>query len=368
MPHIMERQTQDGRKRYTVVIRRRGHPAQSATFGSKTKAKTWARNTEAAISEGRHFKAAESKKHTVVELIDRYIETVLPEKSGSTEYSQGIQLRWWRKHLGGYVLADVTPALLVEHRDKLAGEPTPRGPKRSPATVVRYMAALSHAFTTGMKEWGWLDDNPMRFVSKPREGKGRVRFLDDDERVRLLDACRESRNPDLYTVVVLALSTGMRKGEILGLTWKDIDLDRGIISITDSKNRESRAVPVTGHAHELLTARAKFRRIDTGLVFPAPADPRQKPRPIDIQSAWDWAVERAKLEDFRFHDLRHCAATYLAQSGASLSALAATLGHKTLQMVQRYQHLTAEHTSPVVEKMNRRIFGPEANGARTEGE
>jgi len=301
------------------------------------------------------------------ELIDRYIKTVLPEKSASSKYSQGIQLRWWKRHLGSYVLADVTPAVLVEHRGKLARESTSRGPKRSPATVARYMAALSHCFTVGMKEWGWLDDNPMRFVSKPREGKGRVRFLDDDERGRLLKACRESRNPDLYTVVVLALSTGMRRSEILGLTWRDVDLGRQITAVTDSKNNDSRAVPLTGHAYELMTARAKIRRIDTDLVFPAPAKLRQRPRPVDIQSAWDWAVERAKLENLRFHDLRPCAATYLAQSGASLSELAATLGHRTLEMVRRYQHLTAGHTSPVVEKMNRRIFGSEANSAQTKG-
>ena len=370
MATILERDTKDGKRKYLVQIRKKGHPTECATFTSLTKAKAWARNTEAAIDEGRHFKTVEAKKHTLGDLIDRYIESVLPNKSESTRYGQTRQLRWWKKHLGKRPLSDITPALLSEYRDNLAAEGTPRGDKRSPATVVRYMAALSHCLKVGMQEWGWLTDNPMRMVSRPREPKGRTRVLSDDERARLLEACVESNNPYLYPVVVLALSTGMRKGEILGIRWRDVQLERGLISIPDTKNKTPRAVPLVGHAHELLAGLSRIRRIDTDLVFPAPHAQWKKPKPIDIQSAWDWALERAGLgkeADFtRFHDLRHCAATYMAQDGATLAELAATLGHKTLQMVQRYQHLTAEHTSPVVARMNERIFAG-ANGHEASG-
>ena len=109
-------------------------------------------------------------------------------------------------------LADLTPALIVEQRDKLIRENTVKKTLRSPSTVVRYLAALSHALTIAVKEWGWLDDSPMRKVSKPREPRGRVRFLSDDERKSLLEACKVDSNLFLYTIVVIALSTGMRAG------------------------------------------------------------------------------------------------------------------------------------------------------------
>ena len=110
------------------------------------------------------------------------------------------------------MLADITPTLIAENRDKLSkGDEKPR----ANATVVRYMAALSHAFTIAVREWGWLEDSPMRKVSKPKEPRGRIRFLSDEERERLLEACRESHNPYIYPVVVLALSTGARKMGLL---------------------------------------------------------------------------------------------------------------------------------------------------------
>ena len=137
-----------------------------------------------------------------------------------------MQLDWWKRELGDYRLVDVTPARIAECRDRLRNTPLPNKKKRAPATVVRYLAVLSHAFSVAMKEWGWVDDNPCRKVTKPKEPRGRVRFLDDDERERLLEACRASTSKMLYPLVVLALSTGMRKGEMLGLHWDQIDFAR----------------------------------------------------------------------------------------------------------------------------------------------
>jgi len=157
---------------------------------------------------------------------------------------------------------DITPAVLAEYREKLAqGEGNPR----SSATQVRYLAALSHAFTVAVREWQWCEDNPVRKVSKPREPRGRVRFLSDAERQRLLDACQTSRNPYLYTVVVLALATGARRGELLSLRWSDVDLKRGTLTFDQTKNGERRAVPLTGQALALMGQHAKVRRLDTQL-------------------------------------------------------------------------------------------------------
>lgn len=133
---------------------------------------------DSAMREGRHFKNIESRKHTLGELIDRYVKQVLPRKPKSQE-KQRSQLVWWKEKIGDYLLSDVSPALIAEYRDELLNGITVRGEQRSPSTVVRYMAVLSHAFTVAVKEWGWLEDSPVRKVTKPKEPQGRVRFLSD---------------------------------------------------------------------------------------------------------------------------------------------------------------------------------------------
>lgn len=221
------------------------------------------------------------------------------------------------------------------------------------------MAALSAAFTIAVNDWQWLEADPMAKVTKPREPRGRVRFLDDAERARLLKACEESSNPYLHTVVVLALSTGMRQSEIMRLRWPDIDLDGGRITLHETKNDERRVVPLAGRAHDLLSEHAMVRRLDTDLVFPAlrTKRPSTELQPMHIRAAWGRAVKAAEIEDFRFHDLRHSAASYLAMNGATLMEIAAVLGHKTLAMVKRYSHLSESDTAGVVAKMNEKLFG-----------
>jgi integrase len=356
MANIEKRISGDGKTSYRVKIRLKGYPSQSATFERLTDAKKWAQQTESAIREGRHFKTTEAKRHTLAELIDRYCRDVLPGKKSARDQRQ--QLQWWKAEIGRYTLADVTSSLLAECRDKLGREITVRNKPRSPASVVRYMAALSHALTVAVNEWGWLEDTPMRKVTKPKEPRGRVRFLSDDERSRLLKACKESVNPYLYPVVVLALSTGMRQGEIMGLTWETVDLNQGRAILHETKNGERRAVAITGHALEQLKELSKVRRIDSKLLFPANKIAPQKPqKPMDLRSPWEAAIKKAEIEDFHFHDLRHSAASYLAMNGASLAEIAEVLGHKTLQMVKRYAHLSEGHTARVVASMNDKIFG-----------
>ena len=174
----------------------------------------------------------------------------------------------------------------------------------------------------------------MRKVSKLKEPRGRVRFLSDDERTRLLKACKQSSNTDLYPAVVLSLATGARQKEIMGLRWLDVDMQRCMITLHDTKNGERRASPLHGHVLELVRERSRVRRIDTDLLFPSPKNPQQ---PIDLRRPWENALAQAGIEDFRWHDLRHSAASYLAMNGATLSEIASAIGHKTLQMVKRYR-------------------------------
>ncbi|QBR84709.1 site-specific integrase [Legionella israelensis] len=351
MATIEERKSKDGKISYRVKVRLKGFPTQQATFKRKTDAHRWAKQTEAAILEGRHFKTSEAKRRTLAEMIDRYIKEFIPKKPKNSKNTI-LHLNWWKQELGQYSLAEVTPALIAEKRDKLSSGITSRNKLRSPSTVVRYMAALSHAYTIAVKEWGWIDENPLSKVTKPREPNGRVRFLSDEERIKLLAECKNSENPYLYIAVVLALSTGGRKMEILGLRWKDVDLTRGVITLHETKNGERRVLPLAGHALQLMKEHAKVRHVNCNFVFPS----HNFQKPIDLRTPFENALQRAEIVDFRWHDLRHSCASYLVMNGASLAEIAEILGHKTLQMVKRYAHLSDAHTSKVVASMNEKIF------------
>jgi len=346
MATIERRTGKDGHPVYRVKVRRRGAPPQTATFTKLSDARKWAKVTEGAAIEGQHFPTAEAKRHTLADLIERYIRDVLPHKRTSPEDSRERTLRWWQAQLGHCMLADVTPARIGECRDLLA-----RG-KRAKSTVNYYLKTLSPALTVAVREWGWLEDSPMRKVTKLKEPRGRVRFLSTEERERLLAACQVSKNKSLYTIVVLALATGGRQQELLTLRWPDVDFKRGMITFHQTKNGERRALPLTGPALALMRQHAQVRRLDTTLVFPSTSTKRRR-----IRDSWDYAVKRADIADFHFHDLRHSFASYLAMNGASLLEIAEALGHKSLAMVKRYAHLTEGHTRSVVERMNRAVFG-----------
>lgn len=372
MANIERRVSKDGAVSFRAKVRLKGAAPVSATFERKTDASKWAQATEAAIREGRYFKNAEAKRHTLAGLVDRYKSEILPTKPKSA-VDQTRQLDWWRARIGHLVLADVTPAVLSQCKTELAsgmqgdgrmtvttknprtGKPTTKPVEpRSPSTTLRYMAVLSHAFSIATKEWQWVDDSPMRKVSKPKEPRGRKRFLSDEERTALLKACIESKSPDLHVAVVLALSTGMRLTELMTLRWPQVDLQRGAITLTETKNGETRSVALAGKALEMVTERAKVRRIDTDLLFPSKTNPQ---KPIDLHGPFATALKNAGIKDFRWHDLRHTTASWLAMNGASLAEIAGALGHKTLAMVQRYAHLSNAHTIRVVESMNKKMLG-----------
>lgn len=333
---------------WRVKIRRKGVPTLTATFERKTDAAAWGAKIETAIKEGRHFGDQEASRHTVSDLVERYVRDVCPQKKDGDK--QAGQLQWWKEQLGAYLLKDLTPALVAEARDKLAATPTLHKKRRSGSTVNRYLAALSHACTQASREWGWIEDNPVKRVSRRKEPKGRVRYLDGAERQRLLAACSNSSASYLYPVVVLALSTGMRKGEIFGLKWRDVDLKRGHVTLHDTKNGQRRGVAIVGHAGETLKDWGNFRELASDLVFP---------RTGSFERRWRAARDSAEIQDLRFHDLRHSAASYLAMGGASPSEIAGVLGHKTLAMVKRYAHLSDEHLRGVVSKMNDGLFTAE---------
>ena len=353
MATIQQLKQKDGKARYRAQVRLRGFPSQSAYFERKTDAKAWASDTEAAIRDGRHFPTHEAKRHTVADLVDRRLDWIQSKRPYAFK-QQSILLEWWKASIGKYALSRLTPALIAECRDKLLKENigTKEYPRqRVPSTANRFLAALSSACKDAVQEWQWLQENPVRRVSKEAESAGRIRYLSDDERKALLVACRKSPLTELYLIVLLTVTTGMRRGEVIGLRWSDVDFNRKTIVLHKTKTGERRSVPIVPTALKLLRKHEKVRRADTDLLFPGPKD-----LPIHFDAYWRDALADAGIEDFRFHDLRHTAASYLAMSGATIPEIAAVLGHKTLQMVKRYAHLSDQHVGAVIERMNKKYF------------
>lgn len=356
MAYIEKRRRKDGQLIYRAQVRIKGFPQQTATFLRVTDAKRWAQTTESAIRERRHFKTTEAKRHTVAELVERYCREALPQKRATTAAKQRQQLTWWRDEIGSYALSEVTPALLNECRQRLIASSALRGghtrkdgaaATKSASTVNRYLAAFSHALTVAVREWEWLEDNPMRRVGKLRES-GRIRFLSLDERIQLLEACKLSASPDLYDAVVLALATGARQSELLTLRWRQVDLQNRRLTLELTKNGRQRSPHLPELAFEVMQRRSRVRRIDTDLVFPGKA--ARDPKPISVRSAFEVALKRAGIGDFRWHDLRHTFASVMAMSGATLAEIAEALGHSDIKMTMRYAHLCRTHTAKVIDR------------------
>ncbi len=336
MAVIEKRLGGDGTTSYRVKIRMKGRAPESATFARLTDAREWAKMTEADMKAGRHFGV--SKRHTLAELLDRYEERELPRlKSAGTVKAK---LAWWRDLHGNTLLLDLTPDVIAKARDKLKATPKQRGGgTRTAADVNRTLAALSSACKFAVTELGWLERNTLERVSKPSENKGRDRFLSDAELPKFLQACRDSTSGDLYLAVVLALTTGGRQAEVMGLRWPQIDLTRRTAMLGDTKNGRARALPLSGEAVTLLQARAKVRSLTDDRLFPP--KPGSKSPFMDLRTPFATALKVAEVTNFKWHDLRHTAASYLMMSGTSELEIAKVLGHRTLAMVARYSHLSS---------------------------
>ncbi|MFU8817564.1 MAG: tyrosine-type recombinase/integrase, partial [Pseudomonadales bacterium] len=242
--------------RYHVQIRKAGHPTLTKSFTTRRDGERWARQTEAAIERGETFDA---EKHTLAEAIKRYLED--PDRD-LNKYQKSV-LTWWRdeaktldrktpdgktvdgKKLGGMDLAKLRRSHFGEAREHLrklkkhqrnrtdeCKDGTCACPTLAPATINRRMSAISAVLTDAM-EWDWIATNPAR-VKRITENNSRTRLLGPDEQVRLLAACKASDEPCLYAFTVCAMSSGARAGELLGLRWSDVDLDRGWLSVTQS--------------------------------------------------------------------------------------------------------------------------------------
>lgn len=233
----------------------------------------------------------------------------------------------------GRLARDVTSVEIATYRDSRLQDLNPKtGKPISPATVRLELSLLSNLFEIGRIEWGICDDNPVLKVRKPKSPPGRERRLTAREERQILKFAFNHTNPELYSIIVLAIETAMRQGEILNLTWDNIKLKPGIAILPDTKNGTRRDVPLSLKAREALI---RLGVKESGRVFSYTSP--------GLKSTWRYMLDRLGIEDLHFHDLRHEAVSRLFELGTlDMMEVAAISGHKSLSMLKRYTHLFSQ--------------------------
>ena len=351
MATITKRLNRKGEPTYRATIRRSGFPSTSRSFTSMKAAKAWARKVESdrdALREG----TSEAHRVTFADCAKWHLEgrkagsrrSAIPAHTGK-DVTHAARVKWWVSKIGDVKLAEITAEMLRQNRDLLASGNAFRGNgvgkraainrPRSPGTTNRYVVACSMVLTHAMK-YHELKENVARRVGWLKEARPRDRVLTADEIERLLDACRASAWPRLYLLVLTAIMTGARRGELLKLRYRDIDREANTATFLDTKNGSDRSVPL---ADPVIQELKRFPGIGDALVFPSERKPG---RPFEIKKPWYQALEDADLADSGvvFHSLRHTAVTRIASNTAkgNIAAVAKLVGHKSLMTTQRYFH------------------------------
>lgn len=325
MGTITRRTDNAGKATYQVKIRRKGYPPASRTFADKRAAETWMQETEAAMTRGAFVDPAPARETTLADLLHRYAREVSPLKRGHAV--ERIRLAFLgRQPIAQATLADLSAGMVREYRDArlraVAG-----------STVNRELNLLGHVIETARKEWALpMRSNPVQEVRRPKNPPARDRRLRAGEEARLLAACGSARGGFLLDCVQLAIETGMRQGEIVGLDWADVDLGRQVVRLHAgaTKNGHGRGVPLSRTAVAVL----QRREPGVGRVFPGVTAEA-------VKQAFAKAAARAGMPDLHFHDLRHEAVSRLFERGFNVMEAAAVSGHRDLTMLRRYVHLEA---------------------------
>ena len=299
---------------------------------------------------GAYIQRATADRLTVATAMERYLSEVVPTKRLTSQSTDRRRAQILIKHLGKYSLAALTPEVIARFRDsRLAGEdrkdksgdPRPR----TNNTVRLDLALLGHMFTIAIKEWGvGLPANPVTNIRRPAPGPGRNRRLTPQEETKLLEAVNAFSNPLMSWLVRIALETGMRFSEIATLRRMQVDLNRRIVRLLQTKNTQPRTVPLNSTATELFRTALNnpVRPIDTDLIFFGEPGRDGKRRPYRFDRMWQQIKRDAGIVDLHFHDLRHEAVSRLVEAGLSDQEVSAISGHKSMQMLKRYTHLRAE--------------------------
>lgn len=277
------------------------------------------------LQEGRWFEKQKAKSITFEEMVKKYLSKYYRLRDGHT-------VKKLLPVFGHLKLCDVTTELISDYRDE-------RLKTVKPATVYQELSLMRRMFNVARREWKWVRDNPAADLSFSVGNKNaRDRWLSPEEERLLLS---KATNPAwLRPLLIVALHTGMRRGEILNLVWKDLDFNRRLITIHKSKNGEKRGIPMSQTV--FLCLKNWGRVVDiSGRVFPRAVR--------SLRAAFDKTLDKAEITDFHFHDLRHTFATRLVQNGVDLYKVKELLGHKTINMTMRYAHHYPESLRSSVE-------------------
>jgi integrase len=329
MASIRKRFTTKGDPRYKAEITLNNGARRAKTFGTKAAAKAWAKRIE---GDADMVASLGVVPKTFRQTLDAYFS----EYTGK-DTTQAGRLSWWLVTIGDKRLADIEPALI---RDALATFAR----THKPATVNRYKAAISGVFKFAINK-GWLVINPCRAIPSLPMNNKIVRWLSDDERARLLDACERSEWPKMKLLILMAIGTGARKSELLNLRWHDIDFTRRVARLADTKNGKPRTLPLP---KPVLDELHRWREVGAGLLFASTIKPDV---PFEFRKHWDRLLVDAGIENFRFHDLRHTTASYLVMNGATLHEVAEVLGHQSVETTKRYAHLSTQHKAELAERV-----------------
>ena len=311
--------------KWQARVQIKGHAVRSKTFINKVDAERWAKQIEVEMQKGSYTNLVLAERTTFAEIIERYITEVLPTmRGGKADYIRLKALA--RRPIAKLNMVALTPQKIAQHRDERLKE-------IAPATVIRELSYFSSIVTYARKEWGINIINPVALVARPKNPQGRSRMMDAAETNALFEKLKPMGRRSIWMLplVKLALETAMRRSELLGLRWEHIDLGRRTIFLQLTKNGTSRTVPLSTHAVQILNELP--RNID-GKVFPITHEV--------VSQAFSRARKQAGVKDVRFHDLRHMAITRLAEKLPNLIELSAVSGHKSLSMLKRYYHPSAE--------------------------
>jgi len=305
-------------------IRRKGFEPEYRTFSTKAEAEKWDREREAAMDRREPVISARSlRSHVLGDLIRRYLSEVTPLKR-SAESERLRMGKMLTAPISRLTLAELSSVPLAAYRDA-------RLAKVKPGTVIRELGLLSNVIEIARREWGVpITTNPLKMVRRPTLRNARDRRLRDGELQQIESALTETRNPLLRPVVMLAIETALRRGELLKLRWHNIDLVRRTAHIPDTKTGYPRTIPLNDRALAIL--RSLDRSGDH--VFPM--------TPMAFKLAWNRLRQRAGVPDLRLHDLRHEAISRFAEMGLTTVELAVISGHRDPRMLFRYAHLRPE--------------------------
>ena len=310
---------------WLVQVRRKGYSARSKAFRTKGEAQTWAHQQEAELDRGGLPPCDRTlKTQTLGTLLDRYLREVTPMKRSNETESQ--RLRKLQRHsICALSIKELQPLHLSRYRDE-------RLITVKAGTVRRELGLLHHLFDVAMREWGLpLVSNPLKRVSLPTLRNARDRRLEAGEFEKLENALSTTRNPHVAPIVRLAIETGLRRREVLELTWSNVDLIRRVAFIPLTKTGEPRTIPLTDNAIALI---GDIPRGESDQLFPITVNA--------FKQAWKRVQTRSGLVNFRFHDLRHEALSRFCELGLSVPELSLISGHKDPRMLFRYAHLRAD--------------------------